>query len=246
MFVFEKLTQTLAGNGLWKVGIAGRFFRVAVAAYPLTVQLLKDNRIVGSAANMQAGDYVEGTEFDAVWITNGYAGQAVTVQVGSGGAGSDRVVGEVSVIDGGRFRTESDQAFIGLANAAQVAAQYPMSQLWNPAASGKNLYLEAVVFSSTGAQQVRIGHYNAAYASNGLVMNKRVGAGAGVGQTRQTNNVEQLATGSGLNYQVAANAPQTVNFREPLMICEGFGVVVYGDLLNSNIYVGYEWFEQAV
>ena len=52
ILVFEKMEQTIAASANWRLGIAGDMFRLTGAFWPVTVRLIKDNRIIGSMANM--------------------------------------------------------------------------------------------------------------------------------------------------------------------------------------------------
>ena len=142
--VCEKLTQTLAAGAQWRVGVAGDFFRLAVAPYSVSVSLLVGNRIIGTMAGMLAGDYVKDIHFDGILITNGTTAPDVTMQIAGGGAGSDRVLGEVSVINGELARVKAGMCFTGANYSAPVAGQYSLCQLYNPAASGKNVILNKI------------------------------------------------------------------------------------------------------
>lgn len=246
MIVFEKLSQPLAANYKWDVGIAGNYFRLAACPWPVTVQLLKNQQVIGQMANMMAGDYVEGVEFDKVSIVNGAMAQTVDVQISGGGAGSDRVLGEVSIIDGGRSRTLAGMAFIGTAGVAGVAGQYPHIQLFNPAASGKNVIVESLVGTVATAGFVQaFGHSVALAALVGGAPSKRVGAAASTAELRTLSAAGAVGVGQLLGATLQANSNFEFALAEPVVLVPGTGLLFRG-ALAGDLSVTVEFFEEAV
>lgn len=244
--VFEKLAQVLAASQVWTIGIAAGFFRVAGATYPVTVRLYRGGQVIGTMDNFEAGDYVQGIEFDRVEIVNGAIAQAVTVQISGGGSGSDRVVGEVSVIDGGPAITLGDTAFSQYARITATVGQYGVAQIWNPAGSGRVIVLRriGVQLSVAGLINIKAGSVALSNLVGGLV-NKNVIDGApsavAAGEYRYelfgTDPATSMPGGlQTIGYNNSnANEDYLYDFDPPLRIGEGRGVALLARTANAAL-----------
>lgn len=247
--VFEKLSQPLAANQQLKIGIAGNLFRITTAQWPTSVSLLKNNQIVGTMAGMLAGDYVRDIDFDGVIVTNGSMAQQVTVQIAGGGAGSDRVLGEVSVVDGGKFRTLSNMAFLGIGAATGGAGAQATVQLFNPTTNTVNLYIESLLFSTPTAQQILIGINNAVIAGTISTAQSKQSGGVDSAVEIRANSVlvAAPAVAKTLLYTiVGANVAQVLNFREPIVIKPGYGCFLQTSVLATSLFSNFEFFEEPI
>lgn len=249
--VFEKLKQTLAANQTIQIGIAANFFSLTKCAWPVTVTLLQDNQIIGRAVDMLAGDFLEDIEFDAVWITNGAIAQEVGWQITGGNAGSTRVMGEVSVINGELNRVKANQCFIGVSASINVAGQCSAGQLWNPAASGKNLVLNKVsVMSGTGGANMAywLNRHNAALTTlmAGMPQSKLIGGAAPVAEIRTAANAAMI--GAQLAYVGTPGVYESKDFQlaEPVIVPPGYGFVVQATIVNVASFATFQWNEEAI
>lgn len=245
--VFEKMAQALSANQQIKHSIAGNFLRIAEAQYPVTIEILSGNRVVGSMTNMQAGDYVRDFEFDGYVLTNGAAAQNVTLQICGGGVGSDRVMGEVSVINGELSRVKANSCFCGMGSSAGVAGQYSHVQIWNPAASGKNLILNKIsaLFVTNSGAGINV---SSAPLTNltGKGVSKYLGGVASVGEIRNQTNAAALGT-QVLNFGIeVSGGSKDFPFSEPFVIPPGRGVIVQCGGVNISIYGSFQWNEEAI
>lgn len=246
--VFEKLTQYLSAGQVWRLTIAADFFRIAAAAWPVKVRILKAGRILGEMDGWQAGDFVRDVEFDAVEVEAGAIAQAVTVQIAGGGVGSDRVLGEVSVISGEVARTDAGVAFFGSTSVSAVPGQYSFVQLWNPAGTGKSAVVTKVLVGSTSAalasisvraNQVALGATDVG-APNGSA--KKIGA--------PTSQCE-VRNGASATYPVseriawalfsAGVGTGQVEFNEPVIVEPGRGLVVVASEADRGIAGSFEY-----
>jgi hypothetical protein len=159
---------------------------------------------------------------------------------------STTINGTVSTVDGGLSRTLAEVAFVGLASSGAVAAQYSHGELWNPAASGRNLFLETVTVTSSAAQAFSMGHHNASLAGAATLMNKYLGKPAGVALVRQTNNAAQQITVVGSVARIAAGGSFIMAFKEPVLIPPGMGYVVVSNTVNLDMVANFEWYEQGL
>lgn len=243
--LFEKLSQSLNGNQEWRLGLAGDFFRLSDASYPVTVSLVKENRIVGSMANIQSGDYVRDIEFDAVIIKNGSTSQIVTVQVAGGGAGSDRIVGEVSVINGEISRVQNGQCFIGKCIVSAAAGQYSTAQMWNPAGSGKKIVITKISMASVSVATVISLNADTVILPGGVdgnIMNKNLGGPAAV--ARILSATLAVINPAPANIYIE-QASKTVDypFAEPILINPGYGLNINSVAQNNAISCTLQWNE---
>lgn len=243
--VFEKQSQVLAANDQWKLGIGGDFVRLAQCDWPVTVRLYKGNREIGAMANMLAGDYVRDVDFDAVRVDNGASGQTVTVQIAGGGVGSDRVLGEVSVIDGGKSRTLAGLSFLANGYVAASVGNYSHVQLWNPTAT-KNLVVKQLFFSEPANGIFNIKAHNAALLT--LFNNplpKKMGAAVSSAEVRTQAAAAAIGVAAMMSGNILASATLKIEFQEPLIIPPGWGLVFHGNV-NEQVNVAIDFYEDPV
>lgn len=244
--VFEKIEQVLiAGNSL-DIGIAGSFLRLSECAWPVTVVLEKGGRIIGSMGKMLAGDYVEGVDFDAVTIINGPVGQSIGVQISGGGAGSNRVLGEVSVIDGNYLKTIAGKAFMGVVGVGALAANYSNTQIFNPVGNTKRLVISQVSATSTVAGALfQLRSLGSGLSTlNGVGVSKNIGGGASLAELRSV----QAASLSGSllgQWNMVANTPFIYKCVEPVVLEPGKGLILANAALNADISATFEWSEEV-
>ena len=246
--VFEKLSQALAASESWRLNIAGDFFRLSEAAYPVSVSLLKEMRIVGTMRNMMAGDYVRDIAFDGVIIDNGATAQNVYVQIAGGGAGSDRVLGEVSVIDGAVVRTVAGGSFWGSLSVTGAAGNFPNVQFWNPAASGVRVVIEDIAPACSVSQPVKIGVTSAALANlQGCCRSKKSGGADSKAEIRYQDSAALLVTAAtqlAAPY-VAANRSEIYKLTSPVVLLPGYGLTFVGLSVACMVQGQAQFYEEA-
>lgn len=243
--VFEKFSQPLAAAYKWDIGVAGSYLRLSACQWPCTVLLYKQGRIIGQMANMLAGDYVEGVDFDAVSVLNGSTAQTIDIQISGGGAGSNRVLGEVSVINGEIQRVKAGGAFIGYAAASAVPGQMSHNQLWNPAGSGKNLILTKISVLPSTSAAIGLGTSVAALlALTGAAGSKKLGGAAPLAELRGATYAALQGIQVG-NFSIVSGS-MDFSFSEPLVAPPGNGVIIFSSLVNINLYTTFQWFEEPV
>jgi len=258
--IFEKITQTLAANARLDIGIAGSFFRISECIYPVTVMLIKAGRVIGTMAGMMAGDYASDVEFDGVWIQNGATGQTISIQISDGGAGSDRVTGDVtvvgtvsvagsvSVINGELSRVKANQCFMRVGYKVQAAGNYSIVQLWNPVASGKNLILNKVsLMVSTSMVGVELKKYSTALSSllgNGY--SKDISAANSSAEVRADHSASSLGTEMQTIGMYNPMDTKDYPFSEPILIRPGNGILLLSSTFNSALWATFQWNEEAI
>lgn len=250
--VFEKLSQDLTANQEWRTLIAGDFFRVTKALYPVTVAVIKDGRIRGVMKNIKAGDKVDGLNFDGVVVTNGANAQTVEVQISSGGASSDSVLGEVSVINGELAKVLAARSFTGLQQISGVAGQYSHIQLKNVSTT-KNLVVtqafssnRANTFSEFSHCILTSGVSFATLGGNPKRCKLSGGADSTAAEIRaETNPVRAVA---GINFYVGNSFYGNVlKFNEPIVLQPNHSLVVMSETLaEPNFCVSFDWYEENI
>lgn len=246
--VFEKLAQSLAANQTWPLQIAGDFFRVESAEWPVTVEIMSGGRIVGRMTNVRAGDFVRDIVFDQVRVINGATAQSVTVQIAGGGVGSDRVIGEVSVIDGGKSRTFAGQAFQYGLGVAPGAGLYALFQMQNPVGSAKNVIVKTYKIAAQAAGVVAVALNDAPLQADlSGVASKLIGS----------ENVPALkfyggavAGAMGPNYfdiaNLQANAEISKVLQEPWVLTPGTTMKIHSATAEQTLNCVFEWIEEAI
>lgn len=244
--IFEQQSQAMAANYEWKIMMAGDFLRITDSTYPVTVSLIKGNRIIGSMSNYKAGDFVRDIDYDGVVIKNGANAQTVTLQIAGGGAGSDRVVGEVSIINGEISRVINGQCFMASIGRTAAAGQYPHAYLYNLNSNTKSLSVSKISFYANDlGMAVGIGWIGAQPGgAAGSYTNKKIGAPAPIawilGQDLGVNTGNYFAS---VSCDVAYKTIE-FQFSEPLLVGPGYGLVVSPSKTGVLFNVNWQWTEQ--
>lgn len=232
---------------MWPCGIGGDYFRLHGAIYPVDVTFVRNGVPVEQIAGMESGTWMRLVGgFDRIDIVNGANAQTVKVIIGRGEGGVDRIMGEVSVIDGGKARTIAGSAYSGYAGCAAAAANYPHVQLWNPVGSGKNVFLESFLVSCSSAALVTAGTYGVALANVITpASSKKYGGPASVAVQQYQNNAAMISGNLLMGQQLQASQNLTINFREPVVLVPGSGMVIGAQTQNCALTASFEYFEEA-
>lgn len=234
------LSQTLSAGQTWSMSIQGDYFRLHNALYPVDVTFF-DNQPVDQISGMLAGLWTR--------ITGGYrridivsaTAQTVTIIVGHGEAGADRIMGEVSVISGEKARVIAGTAYCASAWITATVGQYAHVQLWNPAASAQRVIITKVRMSSQYAGYVSLRSHSAALGSlYDNPKNKLVGAGAALQEMRIAAN----ASIQGSLMQLAIRTVNTltpIDLDEPIIVAPGYGLHIADGTVNQDLAAIFEY-----
>lgn len=145
----------------------------------------------------------------------------------------------------GDDETADGEAFHANSSAGAVAAQVAFVQLFNPAASGKILYIDAFdVGDGTAADRIEMRQHNAAIgALINTGVNKNDGGAAGVAQFRAGASAAPGGTVI-RNFIVAVNTELRVSLKAPIRLTEGRGISLISFTVNHAIIGGFEWREK--
>lgn len=242
---FEKLTQTIAAGAAWRLGMAAAELQIVSSSYPLRVTLYRGGAVIGSGSNVLAGDYFRGVDFDFVELFSDDA-QDVTVLLSDGVSGSNRIVGEVSVINGELSRVKSGKAFIGNGVQSAVVAEYAHVQLLNPAGSLVDVVVNKIsVMSASSAIEFVPRLYDTPLASLGVnASSKKLGAAAPVGQVRMASLAAQTGTGIMSLGVSSAYESKDIPFSEPFILEPGKGLLIATGSVNASLFTTFQWIEE--
>jgi len=243
----------------------GRFFRVVRADTDITVEMFSDaGEPLGAFENVRAGlsfgvepSDIEKTSrlvgFAKLKITSA-AAQTITVLVSRQPIEYDNVASSVVVSSitnstaavpvGLDALTAANQAFASCASSGPLVGLLATVQLWNPAASGKIVFVDRVHVSSNGTpSDIAIGLTNvqiATYLQNGQNKNNVVPT-SGVAELYQEGRAAFL--GTKLWQSDYAYEPIEAVFSPPVRLPAGTGLIVVALLGNMNVQAAYQWRE---
>lgn len=255
--MIQIFSLTLAANESREVAVSGEYFEIRNALEPIAlVELLdRSGSVISSLENPEQSDYVKPGRYETIRITNGPVAQTVRHFYGSGDAGSRRTSGlvtidgtsNVSVVDGGKLRSESGASFVA-GYYASVAAGVASLQLLNPAGSGKNIFIAQIQYSIriTGTG-VFISSYATPLATNNptRVANKKIGGAASVAEYRSSSTVGALGVSFDFTH-LNPMVPYTLKFSDPMMLEPGQGLLVQPDATGGELAAVFEFFEEPV
>lgn len=246
----EIISATFAAGEVKSYVLAGGYFEIIDAPYPVSVRLVdRYGSVRGVMNNAEASFYMKQGDFDAIEITSEKA-QTIRFAYGSSEAGTRRTAGVVSIIDGEKARTLAGGMFAGCPVVAAVAAQFANVQLWNPAASGKNLVITQMEIGSA-ADSNPIAFISSVQLLNAYTYpaaNKLAGAALPSGLLRQeSKGAVEVAFGLGIlkNVDVQANNLYTWPIKGAIVCPPGFGVTVTQNIVNTPLRANFEWFEEV-
>ncbi|AXS79858.1 hypothetical protein [Dechloromonas sp. HYN0024] len=245
---------TLAPNQTRELAAEGQYFRYyAGSAGGADETILIKSDTGGVQTLLRPGQSIKTPTNCRSWYLSNYKNAGTImgfVVVGNGEIQDSQVAGTVSIINGELVRVKSNACFIGAASNAGAAGNYSMTQLWNPAGSGKNLILNKVSLYTVTAAPTGVGlaRHNAALATlQGNGTTKFIGAGtASVGELRNTNAAAIIGTTIGAFSISLANESKDFPFSEPVAIQPGNGIIMWSASLNNNLQTTFQWNEEAV
>jgi len=186
--------------------------------------------------------------FDRVEVVSTIA-QEVTVQIARGRVGSDRIMGNVSIVDLSVQRAMQGKAF-GFAFAfLSTAGNMPAVQLWNLPGSGVNLIVEDVVATSVGGAPSYVQVTLEAIAQTTLAGSANAKNMAYVASAAARVRTGQAAAVAGVvlaNFVLLLSSPYLVPLKSPVVLVPGTGLTVWRQLVASEILVTFGHYEQPI
>jgi hypothetical protein len=157
----------------------------------------------------------------------------------------DTITGTVAVVDGGKARTQANQAFVANAQILGFAANYGHVQLWNPS-TARRAIVKALWVSALSDGVMDVCEYNVALASlNAAPKSKLMGGATSVMQNRSQANAALLGNVLG-SISVKANIEQFVTLQEPISVEPNTGCLIHHSAQNVQLVCAFEYYEEAV
>ncbi|MCV2361656.1 hypothetical protein LNV08_22045 [Paucibacter sp. TC2R-5] len=236
----ENLRITLAA-GETKVFVkAGRYFEIIDSTAAVTLAFYDSNGSqCDDATNVLSGFFFSESyaQFDIYSAT----AQTVEIFLSSSAAGSKRQPGIVRVVDGERDKVISGVCFRG---APGNSGNAPVCQLFNPAGSGKNVFVQAVRAGALNADSWGIRTTTTPHTtSQGQGRNLDVTGADSAAQMRVDVNptpANQRFLASGY---IAASSDTVVIFPRPVIVRPGYGIDFYVGAAANTIRTNFEWEE---
>lgn len=143
-----------------------------------------------------------------------------------------------------------NRSFVGTASLGATAGQYSQLQLWNPANSGINIYLDSIVSytNATAAfNMIEIYTTSALPGSSAVYASKVVSSPVTVskGQVITYSNAA-LPSGSSsflVYYNGTTFVPVTLDMKNPIVIKPGNGLALAPYVLNTMLGCIFQWRE---
>jgi hypothetical protein len=228
-------------NGGQVIDVKGKFFKYKSGTGLIRVRINK-----GGYVDLLPGQGVWNVDFDTLTMQDRSGAPNIgTLLAGDFDFHDDRITGTVEVVDGGKARTITNQAFLLLVNSSSIAGQNAHAELFNPAGSAKNVIIEAVTYSSSASGGIVAFMYNAALANFiAQGQSKKMGGAASVAAGYWVSNVGAIAANQSLiGAYMSANTPNTFTPKEPLVLPPGYGLVVMQTALANSLSAAFEWYE---
>lgn len=170
-----------------------------------------------------------------------------SVIIGDGRIDDDTLQGVVQVVDGGKQRTLSGNAFAGYGSVGATAGQYARIQLWNPLTNPNRLVVEAVTVLANGGMLAAVLQFNAASLAN--LQQQGVSKKSGGAASAASINYDTTAAAIGFPGPMIGMAEpnpgtQGFKFSEPVIVLPGAGLVMYSSTLNTTMGASFEWYEE--
>jgi len=237
---------TLAPGGSQVLNVTGGYYRIQTASGP--VRVTRDN---GSRLGPLYAGQGEKQEFGRLILTD-LTGLANTglILVADDSFIDDRITGEVSVIDGGRALSLAGACFQHGGGLNPSVGNYNNYQIWNPANSGKRVYIEQVEVSSGTASLYYFGMTNVAltqFIANLTSSNKNASNPiASLTERRWDILASPMNPTLTMSPFVPANTTYTRKFIEPLCLPPGYGFLYCQRVVNADMTIGCEFREELI
>lgn len=239
----ELLNFTLAAGQVVRFERAGRYIEVIDAPYNIaSISLTGDDGQQGAfVRNCLSGIYAE-VSFKGVELTNGSTAQTVQILITDGRGGSRRQPGVVQVVDSERSKVLGGVAFRSGQVQAGGGAGSARCQIFNPAGSGKLVFVNGVSISVSANDDYGV-HTTTTQAPNvnGSALAMDVTGAAASVLCRSDNtataylNIRSLHSGT-----LLANSERELIFRRPVLLRAGYGLTVFANALPTNVRANFD------
>lgn len=237
---------TLTAGGSMQLLVQGDYMRIMSSTG--AVEVLTDHYRIGP---IMAGQGQAKSPFTRLTIIDrSGAGNVGNVLVADSDFIDNRINGDVSVIDGEKSRTLAGGMYSGTPNSSAAAGLYSVCQLWNPVGSGKNLIVNSIGLAASAASIALVYTIGSQAPTDQTVTraaNKLSGGALGVGQVRvDASGMPVFASNLLRTMACPASDVRDWDVRGAVVVPPGKGLALVGTVLNTQLIVNFEWFEELV
>lgn len=188
---------------------------------------------------------------ETAWVMTNYANTSTiigSVLVGDGDVTDNRITGSVEVIDGGKNRTLANSAFMFPFARTSTVGNYPLLQLRNPVASGKNVFIKSMTVTLNAAGFVQMGFGGSDLGTaNGVAVSKNISSGASSAIAGYWLDSATINPGNFLGFlRVAANTSFNMKFDEPIAMTPNTKLTICGSATNTDMGGFFEYIEENI
>jgi hypothetical protein len=228
--------------------IQGEYLEILEAAYPVDVAMMdRSGAQLSTMRSAEASYFSRPGKYEVIQVTSAQA-QTVRLFVGSGDAGTRRTSGDVSVVDANKSRTIADRAFFAGSTANGDATNVGASYLYNPVGSGVNAIVNGLTASSTSAQLIYIATGLGVPVGNVFDAVSKLAGSATLAKVKKYESLLAAAAPAGTMAvaSVQANGLFDLNLKEPIVMRPGSWLLVAGSVVNTQISVSRQFFEELI
>lgn len=236
---------TIAALETKRFELAGRYLEIIESQGPVTINLSdKDGGRGDAAANVRSGTFMA-SPFTGIEVFSATA-QTVELFITETSGGTRRQPGTVNVVDGERDKVQQGVCFSGVADVPGAAGSGRV-QVWNPAGSGRLVFVTAVTLGSSVADSWGLWTTTSQLgtaAPNAPQNHDSSGAGPVAALLRTDNTGVALAGVK--TYRagyVQASADRVVVLPRPLLLRPGVGAVAYLNNVAASLRASFEFEE---
>jgi hypothetical protein len=259
--------QTYAAPATWQLNVPGNYFTLFGCTNPVNIRFYKQSKLLNAGqinsvlAGIEAGPFkdvkADGIAFDRVEIDFS-AADTVTCGIGDGSVRYNRSQGSVQITSGtltgitnpvtlatwlGLNKTNAP-GFVGaMDRTAGGAGLFGEVQLFNPAASGKTVYVDRIKIRAQTATEFQLKTTVAGITTDvGAGFNRVLGGAASVAHIRTAADVAPIGTIIDL---IGCNNLGFTDLRwdEPYQIPQGSGLLIVDANANDGYTASFEWRE---
>lgn len=228
--------------------VQGSYFKIASSTGVLDVT----GDTFGTIEGVLAGQGLRGHAFQRLTLRDrSGAANVVRLLVADELFVDDRITGEVSVIDGNKARSIAGAAMAWrISSYATVAGNRALSQIWNPAGSGRRIIVDAMLAGGTMANDLAWGLTSVmlgGLSGDAIAALSGVAAPGTAAQARVQEQASFPATAIAGGMFIQANVSQRVRFERPFVVLPGTGFLVgTGNPGVQTITGSLEFFEESI
>ena len=231
------------GGGM-QIEVKGRFFKYLSGTGPIRVRASN-----GGYVDLLPGQGVWSLDYSSLTVQDRSNAQNAGVLIaGDFDFRDDRIAGTVDVVDGGKSRTAAGISFVGAANGEAKENLYCVSQIWNPAGSGKNAIIESIVIGTSEPMEVALAiNENPMTKSIYRASNKKAGSQLSVCEMR-VDNISGVPSGVVTPFMVLFMGRESlvIKLSEPSILRPGSGVYSQGLIVGARCNAAFEFYEDTI